>query len=172
MRQSKKSQLSQLSQAERPASDRTNAESGTESVGSVDGSSSASAGKTWTFGPVDLSGVSKYLIIVRGETDPERQGNKCPKHRGWNTDEAALKTRQARGASKTGKLTAEAAMAAVVELLADGQPRTFNRICVELYDRTADVLCGGPVEAAMWDLAAEHRIEFTMMSPVLWRKAS
>lgn len=58
------------------------------------------------------------------------------------------------------------AAAAIADLLGDGVARTFDRIDVELYDRTADMLARGPVDRALWRLEDEGRPEFANKVPV------
>jgi hypothetical protein len=57
----------------------------------------------------------------------------------------------------------------IVALLADGQPRTFNRIGVDLCGLTADVLFGGPADNALWSLVEKGALELTLEAPILLR---
>lgn len=54
--------------------------------------------------------------------------------------------------------------------LADGEPRTFNRICVELGDVTADVAFEKAPDHALWELVAQGAVEHTMTAPILFRR--
>lgn len=58
---------------------------------------------------------------------------------------------------------------AVMGLLSDGKPRTFNAIGVELWDKTADILSESPVEEAVWQLVEKQHLEFTLRAPVLFK---
>lgn len=60
--------------------------------------------------------------------------------------------------------------ALLLEGLGDGRPRTFNRLGVELFDLTADVLFTTPVNTALWRLVERGLIEHTMEAPVLFRR--
>ena len=53
-------------------------------------------------------------------------------------------------------------------LLADGKPRTYNALCVEAADATADVAPDN-AEAALWSMKAAGEVEHTIDAPVLWR---
>lgn len=74
-------------------------------------------------------------------------GRGCLRWGGWVGD--LERTRQIAGRAAKGALTAPEAREHILELLSDGEPRTFNRIGVELYERTADALYRGPVDDAL-----------------------
>jgi hypothetical protein len=111
----------------------------------------------WTCHPVDRSGSAAYLHLVRGRDDPERS----PRPAGGYVDRSPhLKLRKTDAADWRAQIVAQ---------LTDGVPRTFNRIGVELLDKTADVLFGSPVEDALWSLVADGLLEHTLKAPVLFR---
>jgi hypothetical protein len=98
------------------------------------------------------------LHLARSPYDPER----TPRHLRKVRDTGAQWARSMK------KENIEVFRKDILELLSDGQPRTFNRIGVELYDKTADALYKKPVEDALWGLAAEGKVSFTPDAPILW----
>ena len=78
---------------------------------------------------IDRGGVAGYLHLVRAPDDPQRSGDGQDAGRGWSS----------RWKSVAGR-SVDDCVADLRELFGDGQPRTFNRTAVELYDVTADVL--------------------------------
>ena len=59
--------------------------------------------------------------------------------------------------------------ARILALLADGVPRTFNRIGVELYDQEA-LDSRRPRSPRSWRLVAEKQVEHTIEAPILFRR--
>lgn len=53
--------------------------------------------------------------------------------------------------------------------LHDGVPRTLNRMGVELWDKTGDIIGGTKVEAALWELCLEGNVAFSLETPILFR---
>lgn len=115
---------------------------------------------TWVTGAVVArEGVDSFLHLVRSPSDPtrlsreERKGRECA----WKND--------LRKSSKGRWL------AGMQELLSDGQPRTFNRIVLELssYEYTADVAFDTVADDALWDLVGAQVVEHTLATPVLFR---
>jgi hypothetical protein len=111
----------------------------------------------WTIGPVDRSGVYAYLHLIRSADDPQRR----PRPPGGQKDRQPHLT-----IDKTSPATWAARLQ---ELLGDGMPRTFNRIGVELLDKTADVIFGTSLDDALWALVDQGVIEHTWVAPVLFR---
>ena len=118
----------------------------------------------WVTGAVvDRSGLAAYRHLIRSPEDPERGDiRKLP---------AELRDRKALWQRTLNKSTVESWMEPILVLLSDGLARTFNRIGVELLDKTADVLFESPPEAALWRLVTEKRVEHTMAAPVFFRLA-
>jgi len=56
------------------------------------------------------------------------------------------------------------------QLLADSESRTFNRITVELYDVTADVVAFEAPDQALWLLVAGGEVEHTIEAPIKFRQ--
>jgi PAS domain-containing protein len=108
---------------------------------------------------VDRTGAARYVHLIRAPDDPERS----PRPVGGRQDRAPHLT------------LAKASPASCVELLlcllADGIPRTFNRMAVELFDHTADIVFGSPLDEALWHLVDDERLEHTLTAPVLFRIA-
>lgn len=118
----------------------------------------------WTSDPVDRSGPAKYVIMMRAVGDPERR-DRAPSL-GGQTD-GLEKISALKGLRKAPVTTWKQR---IVEHLADGIPRTFNRIGVELCDRTADNLIGSHAEKAIWEAVEAGLLEHTMAAPILFRK--
>ena len=106
---------------------------------------------------VDRSGIAHYLHLVRDPNDPARSSRPV----GGRADRAPHRT--------LAKLSVGAAGKEILRLLADGRPRTFNAIGVELLDHTADTLAGSPYDVALWRLVDERQLEQTLDAPVLFR---
>lgn len=117
----------------------------------------------WTSEPVDRSGMAKYIVICRAPGDPERRDRALSL--GGKTD-AFTKISELKALRKA---SVEEWRERIVAHLQDGTPRTFNRIGVELCDRTADMLLGSNAEKALWSTVEAGLVEHTMESPVLFR---
>lgn len=105
----------------------------------------------------DRSGAFAYVIVIRHPKDPERSPR--PKH-----------GRQNRAPHLTiAKTSAKVWAKKILELLADGKPRTFNAIGVTLIDKTADIILGSNVELGLWSCVADGLVEYTMQAPVQFR---
>lgn len=68
-----------------------------------------------------------------------------------------------------GKKPVEEWRASIVEKLSDGEPRTFNRLMVELIDKTADICSGSTPEWAIWELVRDGVIEHTTSEPIFFK---
>lgn len=66
-------------------------------------------------------------------------------------------------------MTSEELQTAIVDHLWDEVPRTFNRICVELWDKNASTLFSTKADKALWALVEEGVIEHTLEQPVYFR---
>lgn len=115
---------------------------------------------TWCWGEVpDLSGMQQFVVMIRAPGDPER----LPR----DGRDMGAEWRRKLMKQPVGEIAD-----ALRQHLQDGQPRTLNRIGVELIDKTADLTGGTPFETALWSLVELGEVEFTMQAPVLFRKAS
>ena len=111
----------------------------------------------WTCEPVDRSGSSQYLHVIRADNDPKR--SKRPK--GGYSDKTPHHT--------FNKMDVRDLELAIFEHLSDGVPRTFNRICVELWDKNANTLLLTKADKALWGLVEGAVLEHTIEVPVLFR---
>lgn len=117
----------------------------------------------WVTGDVvDRSGLASYLHLVRAPDDPERSSREARQAKHGKAG-AALQWRDLKKASP------DSWRARILEHLADGVPRTFNRITVELVDQTADVATTGPADPAIWSLVTDGLVEHTLTTPVYFR---
>jgi len=57
----------------------------------------------------------------------------------------------------------------ILKLLDDGKPRTFNRIGVEIWGRTADMLAATTINDALWNLVEKDQVEHDLVAPILFR---
>ena len=106
---------------------------------------------------VDHSDIAVYLHLIRGQGDPERS----PRPIGGRLDRAPHRTLE--------EVPVEKCRDDIMGLLADGRPRTFNAIGVELLDHTADTLFRSPYDQALWQLVEREAIEHTLDVPILFR---
>lgn len=114
---------------------------------------------TWlTGGHVDRSGMAKYTHLIRHPDDPERspRSSRRGQHSKWRAD-------MRKGSEP---IWSEA----ILVLLSDGVPRTFNRMMVELADYTADVAAGKAPDRALWALVEAGDVEHTQVAPILFRR--
>lgn len=107
---------------------------------------------------VDRTGIARYVHLIRGAHDPERS----PRPPGGRRDRQPHLT-----LSQVAVGTCETH---ILDLLADGTPRTFNAIGVELLDHTADTLLDSPYDLALWRLVANDQLEHTLEAPILFRR--
>lgn len=120
---------------------------------------------TWNHAPVCREGAYAYTYLIRSPEDPERR--ECAPSLGG--DGRTMDFLHPTHWSKVKKLSVEHCRTAILALLSDGVPRTFNRIGVELWDKTADILFGSNPETAIWSLVESGHVEHTMEAPVHWR---
>lgn len=114
----------------------------------------------WHSGLVARGGAAAYTHLIRAADDPVRSGAERSERRGWNAQDSRRRL-NARSVAYHAQL--------IRRHLADGQARTFNRIAVELYDKTADVVFTTRVNEALWLLVERREIEHTMSAPILFR---
>ena len=108
----------------------------------------------------DRSGMYDYVVLIRAPGDPERKPR--PK-KGQPRQEAAPHLR-------IKKTNAESWAKQIATHMNDGRERTFNRIAVEMLDKTADVVGGTTFEDALWLLVKQGVLEYTWEAPILFRK--
>jgi hypothetical protein len=118
-----------------------------------------SSGPFFHEGPVDRSGAFAYTHLIRAEDAP---------------DETTVRGAKAResGARKAGWAkrlgTAEEWCARIVEHLATGRPRTFNRIAVELCGSTADTVFDEAPDHGLWLAVERGLLLLTFEAPILF----
>ena len=115
----------------------------------------------WTCGSVNRKGVAKYIHLIRGPYDPEKSPRVKVGEPG--SDPTAEWRRKLKTSS------AKDWEPIVLELLADGCPRTLNEIGITLLDRTADNLRALPPDEALWNLVERCELEHTMEAPIYFR---
>jgi hypothetical protein len=101
---------------------------------------------------VDHSDIAVYLHLIRGQGDPERS----PRPIGGRLDRAPHRTLE--------EVPVEKCRDDIMGLLADGRPRTFNAIGVELLDHTADTLFHSPYDQALTSSARRSNTPSTFRS--------
>lgn len=108
-------------------------------------------------GMPDRSGLRRYMHLVRlpAVEPPETMG------RGAGQRDSTHWTRVLGDSS-------EAWAEKIAKLMADGEPRTFNAICIELTGTTADVWFDKPPDMGLWDLVREGKLAWTNETPILF----
>lgn len=112
----------------------------------------------WFTGPFERGGMDRYVHIVRAPDDPERKPReeRRGKEMEWRTACNDDRTEQWEEA--------------ILTHLSDGEPRTFNRMLVEMCDMTADVAFEKAPDKALWHLVDTYRLEFRNEAPILFRR--
>jgi hypothetical protein len=81
--------------------------------------------------------VSRYTIAIRSDVDPERSSREERRAKlqamGLSTEELTNEVR------RLAKADPEVWVKRITQVLNDGDPRTLNRISLELLDKTADI---------------------------------
>jgi hypothetical protein len=113
----------------------------------------------------DRSGLRAYLHLIRAplaiEPDVETMARgKTSRSLGGENDVAKKSGSPERWAS------------AIVALLEDGRPRTFNAICLQLVGTTADVLFDAPIDRGLWLACERGDLAWTPRTPIMWTLAS
>lgn len=102
----------------------------------------------------DRSGLTAYTHLIRHPSDAARESRESRRERAGED------------ASTEWKATTGGTVASWVErieqLMADGEPRTFNAICLELTGgrMTADVCGGKAPDVALWALVESTRLRW------------
>lgn len=109
----------------------------------------------WSTGvPMDRSKARAFTDIIRAPEDPERSPRVAASDP--RSDTMALWRRELKKSSPADW------EARILEHLSDGMARTFNRIAVELLDKTADIVMDTPIHVALWNLVEAFEVEHTM----------
>lgn len=110
----------------------------------------------WCSGLPERGGLDGFIHIVRGEGDPERPPRGAMGPTDWK---------------RINDLTPAQWAQRIVDHLSDGEPRTFNRIAVELMGITADVAyCENP-DKGLWHAVEMGKLLWSTGSPVLFTVA-
>ncbi len=105
---------------------------------------------TWVSGPTEPDDLS-YLFAARAPGDPKR----TPRHLRVDRDFTAKWRRDLL------KTPSSVFRKAIYEHLRDGEPRTLNRIGVELIDKSGNGTYNTPFGHALLELVSEYLVEFT-----------
>lgn len=113
----------------------------------------------------DEDRLQRFTTMIRGPKDPI-----CTAERKRNNNEplAALGALSWKEISKVSVVDWKKA---IWRVIGDGEPRTFNQICIEVCDRTADICSGHTIEWALWDFVLAKVVEHTSWAPILFRKS-
>jgi hypothetical protein len=110
-------------------------------------------------------GIAAFTFIIRDPSDPER----------LERDERKAKYGEdviTKWKSKYGLQDKHVPewRERILELLSDGIPRTFNRICLDASGCafTADVAMEKAPDKALWGLIAEGKLQCTVQAPILF----
>lgn len=110
--------------------------------------------------------IGGYTWMIRAADDPDPESRESAKARRL-AEEPGLEPASAIMRSRK-RLDVAAAVESVVALLADGRSRTMNRIGIELWQQTADV-----VDERVWQGVVEAveagRLEHSCEAPILVR---
>jgi redox-regulated HSP33 family molecular chaperone len=58
---------------------------------------------------------------------------------------------------------------ALLKHLSEEEPKTLNRLGVEIWDKTADVTMGTQVEEVLWKLCESGTVAFTQRAPIMFK---
>ncbi len=125
----------------------------------------------------NLDGMLKYLIMIRADGDPDETTYKKVGKDGRNKYTKKSGGDESLAWTKIKKMPIEECRKQILAYLDELSPDeqcdgvTFNRICVDLWRRTADVLHESNQEEAMWQLVEERQLAHTLDAPILWRRA-
>lgn len=119
--------------------------------------------ETWTYetGLPERSGIAAYVHLIRGPHDGQRESREARQERLGVEGAARQWVTLTRGDVQAWKV-------AIERLLGDGEPRTFNRIVLELTDgsMTADTAFGKDPDSALWALVEAGVIWWTPEAPI------
>lgn len=113
---------------------------------------------TWDYhtGLPDRSGMAKYTHLIMWEGDPEETLGRG-KHGREDADERGLSGgRDSTHWRKTHSV--DVYKQKITELMSDGEPRTFNRICVEITGTNGNVWFEKEPDLALWALVEEKKL--------------
>jgi hypothetical protein len=109
----------------------------------------------------DLAAAAESLQdivhVIRAPCDPERGGADKGEGRNWGSDW-----------KKVAKRSVDDCYEDINALMSDGRARTFNAICVELYDKTSNILWKKNPDHALWLLVEDEVLKWTCTAPILF----
>jgi hypothetical protein len=108
---------------------------------------------------IDRTGLSAYLHLIRDAGDPDRCAARGPDNHN-RSPHLGFK-----------RVPVATWKEAILALLQDDRPRTFNAITVELSGYNADVHYRQPADRALWALVDAGAVELTLDTPILFRLA-
>ncbi len=117
----------------------------------------------WRTGPIARPDAHRYVHLIRANDDPERSTREARKSRGVDSNKRWRELLRPNSVDEWRH--------AIVAHLQDGVPRTFNQLCVELGDITADIAFEKGPDRALWDLVEEGILEHTLRAPIRFRLA-
>ncbi len=110
----------------------------------------------WFSGIPDRDGIGSYVHLIRGSGDPDRAERGALGSTDWrNVNDLGVGQWARR----------------IEQHLSDGQPRTFNRLAVELTGLTADVVFEENFDHGLWHAVEQGKVVWTAEAPVLFRCA-
>lgn len=119
--------------------------------------------ETWTYqtGVPDRTGLGAFVHLIRGPHDGQRESREARQGRLGVEVAARQWMTLTRG-------DVDAWKAAIEKLLGDGEPRTFNRIVLELTggSMTADTAFGKDPDDALWALVEDGVLWWTAEAPI------
>jgi hypothetical protein len=119
------------------------------------------AGREWHSVELpDRSAQYAYLVVVRGDGDPERS----PRPAGGRDDRAPHRT--------LGKTCPEDWFAVILATLEEIGESTMHRLSVHILDKDSSIVFKSPFEEALWALVGRGELEMTWEAPVLFRLRS
>lgn len=110
----------------------------------------------WWTGLPERQDAARYLHLIRGQDDPEREPRADRRATRWRSVNDIPVSTWARD---------------IEQLLSDGQPRTFNRIALELTGLTADIVFEENPDHGLWYAVEQGSVLYTAEVPVLFRSA-
>lgn len=114
----------------------------------------------WSYctGLPDRSGLAYYTVMIRAPWDPERRPREVTQAE-YGHRVSAVRWREWR------KVTAEEWCERIAAHLEDGEPRTLNRMAVEIVDATADMVGDAAIDG-LWLAVERGLICWTPQAPV------
>ena len=122
-----------------------------------------------TWPGLDRSGPGAYVHLIRSDTDPKRLSRE--EHRALREKEGRSPATAWRRDLSILPQSVDRWRQVIGVLLEDGEPRTFNRLCLELteFAYTGDVCFRKGPDIALWRMVDASLVEHSIEAPVLFR---